>query len=358
MSRGVVPTDWNTLDVWWASYAKTRPVIRSSNSSEVGTKEHVIRSWNDVDSWWHTHTGESLAITGHDAARVVDQQRLSECWPALDSWWETYTETGHETAVDLAEVFEDSTEAWGRSAAQFDADPLSTALSETGSRRGPLRPSGEVRWSRWLARLLRPSVAFLTEVFNVVVESAPESVVREEQIPQPDGTFKRPDILVFCGDRAISIEVKLEDTNYGKTATTAHLVEQYYDDYEWTHILLLPKSKRGRLDDIVDPEIERHSEGQRRILWENPGPIDIVYWQDVTAAIRTVLRQGHAVDDHWAANAYLFCAVAEHELLGFQSQRAIEEWVDPANIVETVQPLGMVGTLEEQLTYLRQMNDS
>lgn len=47
-----------------------------------------------------------------------------------------------------------------------------------------------------------------------------------------------------------------------------------------------------------------------------PRPIDVLYWRDVTAAIRALLRRDDVVGVHWAASAYLFCA----NLYGQRSQ--------------------------------------
>ncbi|MFQ3476665.1 hypothetical protein HKK80_10475 [Halonotius sp. F2-221B] len=146
--------------------------------------------------------------------------------------------------------------------------------------------------------------------------------------------------------------MKLNDDNYRKTAETARLVEQKYDEMEWNHVLLLPKENKERLNSVVEPPVEPRSDGSQRIMWDDPEPIEVVYWQDVTAAIRTVLRQGEAVDDQWAANGYLFCAVAEQRLIGFQPLPIIERSIDSGDFVEAVRPIGMIDILEQQLTYL------
>lgn len=80
----------------------------------------------------------------------------------------------------------------------------------------------------------------------------------------------------------------------------------------------------------------------------------MLYWRDVTAAIRSILRQDAMADDHWAANAYLFCAVTEQQVIGFQSEKSIERFVDPKNVVDALRPIGLDDTLEKQLKYLDQ----
>lgn len=147
--------------------------------------------------------------------------------------------------------------------------------------------------------------------------------------------------------------MKLDDENYRKTAETARLVERHYDDREWTHALLLPKRRKNRLDSTVESPVVRH-DGRLRIMWDDPGPIDVIHWRDVTAAIRTVLRRGDAADDHWASNAYLFCAAAEQRIANFQSRPTVERLASPSNVVDTARPIEIADTLGEQLSYLRE----
>ncbi|WP_416838722.1 hypothetical protein [Haloferax sp. DFSO52] len=148
--------------------------------------------------------------------------------------------------------------------------------------------------------------------------------------------------------------MKLDDENYEKTAEAAKLVEEYYDDLEWSHYLLLPKRKMGRLDTLVEPPRTELPNGRTEIAWNDPGPITVLHWRDVTAAIRTLLYQADIVDDHWAANAYLFCAVAEQQLLDFQPQPMVEQLASPATVIDTVRPVRIAHILDEQLTYLRE----
>ena len=316
MSSDVEPSDWTCLDPWWSAYVQT-----ARNS---------------------------------DLAQVLDRERLAHYWDELDPWWNIYAETGYETAVKISDLLEQSNSEWKNSDAPFDTDPLTADLTSKRSLRGPLRPSGEVEWSRWLAQLMRPSKALTTELFDVTVNQAPSKVIRENQLSKEDGSFRRPDILLCHADRGVSIEVKLDDENYKKTAETAGLVERHYDDREWVHTLLLPRRKKKRLNAILEPPLNPRHDDQLQIEWDNPGPIEVKYWCDVTAAIRSLLRRGAVVDDHWAANAYLFCAVAEQQIMNFQPQPVVERLADPTSIVDTNRPIGIADTLEEQLTYLRE----
>ncbi|WP_021074871.1 hypothetical protein [Halopenitus persicus] len=287
--------------------------------------------------------------------RALRRQQLTDVWDELGPWWDEYAETGYETAVRIADLLEQSNDDWEDSDAPFDADPLAADLTGRSVSRGPLRPDGEVAWSRWLAQLLRPSAALVPELFDVTASQAPSEVVREDQLSKEEGTFRRPDLLVFYADRGISIEVKLGDENYQKTSETAALVERQYGDRHWRHALLLPSRKKERLASIVDPPLDHGAGDRPTVEWDDPGPIDVLYWRDVTAAIRALLRRGDVVDEHWAANAYLFCAVAEQRLVGFQPQPAIERLAAPGNVVDTIQPIAFADVLEEQLTYFREV---
>lgn len=319
MSTEVEPNDWACLDQWWAAYTQTQSIARSPA-----------------------------------LVRVISQEQLTDCWDELDPWWDRYSETGYGTAVRISDLLEQSNEKWENSSAPFDTDPLAADLSGERFLRGPLRPNSEVEWSQWLAQLMRPSVALTSELFGISVDHSPDKVIRETQLTKQDGSFRRPDILLCHADQGISIEVKLNDENYTKTAETARLVERHYNDLEWTHVLLLPKRKKERLNSLLKPSLNLQGNDRLQVEWENPGPVDVRYWCDVTTAIRSLLQRGMVVDDHWAANAYLFCTVAEQQIMNFQPQPIIERLAAPTNIVDMLQPIQIADTLEEQLTYLRE----
>lgn len=322
MSIVVEPRDWTSLDPWWSSYAQTQSIARNPSS-----------------------------------ARALGIERLTNYWDELGPWWDVYTEIGYETAVRISDLLRQSNDEWKSSDAPFDMDPLAADLTGERALRGPLHPSGEVEWSRWLAQLMRPSAALTNELFDVAVDQPANEVIREDQLSKPDGSFRRPDILLCHADSGVSIEVKLGDENYEKTAETARLVERHYEDWDWNHVLLLPKRKKKRLNSILEPSLNFRYDDQLQVEWDDPGPVDVIYWRGVTAAIRSLLRRGAAVDGHWAANAYLFCAVTEQRLMDFQPQSVVERLADPADVVDTIQPISIADTLEEQLTYLRERLD-
>ncbi|WP_225741172.1 hypothetical protein [Halorussus halophilus] len=357
MNTDVEPSDWTCLDSWWSTYTRSESINQNLNSAHVLDNERLHDCWGEFDPWWQVQTDSSPIAQDFASAQVFVMERLTDCWEELDSWWHTYIETGNETAATISGLLAESNEEWERSDAPFDTDPLTADLSRNWGKRGPLQPNGEVEWSRWLAQLLRPTKALGTELFDLPADEAPNEVIREDQLSKPDGSIRRPDLLLFYAKRGVSIEVKLGDENYRKTADTAKLVEQHYDDQRWAHTLLLPKRQKKRLDAIVEPALSCKHEEQLQIEWADPGPIDVLYWRDVTAAIRSVLRQGLVDDDHWAANAYLFCAVAEQRIMNFQPQSVVKRLAAPTNVVDTIQPIRITDTLEEQLTYLRERVD-
>lgn len=355
MGIEVEPTDWEGLDPWWAAYTQTRPIDPGTTSDRVLDTERLADLWDELDPWWRAYADSSPVVQAPASDWAFTFGRSTDAWDELDPWWDTYAETGHDTAVELADLLDRSNEEWRQSEAPFDTDPLAADLTLDRFQRGPLQPSNEQEWSQWLARLLQPSAELVRELFDVEVDQPPDEVVREEQLSkqdEQDGSFRRPDILVFHADSGVSIEVKLGDENYTKTAETARLVEHHYDDREWTHTLLLPNRKTDRLGSIVGPPVEQRPDGQLQVEWDDPGPVAVVYWRDVTAAIRSLLRRGAIVDDHWAANAYLFCGVAEQRLMGYQPQSVIERLADPESVVDSIRPIQLAGALEEQLTYL------
>lgn len=349
MRTEVEPDDWGEIDPLWSAYAQGWPSVRSP--AWVGTLEKpaLTDRWEDFDSWWRTYESSSSHASGADSTWPLVSERLTDSWSELNSWWDSYAETGHDTAVKIAGLLDRSNKAWRESPAPFDTDPLASAVTRD---QGPLLPSNEEGWSDWLAKLLLPAPALVAKLFDEAVEQPPDEVIREDRLLKEEGGFRRPDILVFHPGRGVSIEVKIDDPNYKKTAETARLTERDYPDHEWTHTLLLPKRNTGRLRSIVEPPVKTHPDEGLRIEWEAPGPVSVIYWRDVTAAIRTVLRRGNAFDDHWAANAYLFCAAAEQQLMNFQPQPTIERMAKPSDVVETMQPITLAGDLEEQLTYL------
>jgi hypothetical protein len=345
--------DWDNLDSWWENYGATRSIAHAPTAVPLFDHQHLSTEWEAIDDWTQSWVESTSGIRESSRPPADPNDRSATWWMDLDSWWESYAETGHDTAVQIADLLEKSTDQWARSDAPFDTDPLAADLTEDRDPRGPLRPTGELSWSRWLTRVLATSDALVRELFDVPVDEPPREVIRDYSLPRETGRSRRADIVVCHADHGVSVEVKLGDENYGKTAETARLVEEHYPEREWEHVLLLPRSKTERLETIVSPPVRPLDDRQRHVMWDDPGPVAVVYWQDVAAAIRAVLRHGDAVDDHWAANAYLLCSMIEQELVGFQPANVITRFTEPTSVAETLRPTATADTLEKQLSYLR-----
>lgn len=283
---------------------------------------------------------------------------MADRWDDLEQWWDVYADAGHATAVELADLLEQSSERWRQSAGPFDTDPLAADLTRERFLRGPSQPSREEGWSQWLAQLLGPSPELVTRLFEVNADGAPNEVLREDKLAKETGS-RFADVLVRDDDYGVSIEVKLGDENYRKTAETAALVERHDDgDREWTHFLLLPASKTERLESVLEVPAESCADGRRRIAWDEPGSVTVMHWRDVTGTLRRLLRRGEVVDDHWAANAYLFCTLVEQRMLGFEPQPTIDRLAHPTDVVDAIRPVTVARTLEKQLTYVRERVES
>jgi len=357
VSSDVEPGDWASLDPWFDSCLNAGRRADGSRSDRERVLRNPGQEWDAIETVAQAGLKSKPTVFGRPASNITTEGLLTEWWTEFDSWWDLFSEAGHQQAIEIADLLEQSNEAWATSAGPFDTDPLAADITGTRALRGPVQPSGELDWSQWLAQLLGSSAALVRELFGVPIDDPPKEVLREARLPKQDGGSRRADILVRHPDYGVSVEVKLDDENYRKTPETAHLVERHYDDVRWDHVLLLPKRQRGRLSTIVSPSIDEFADGTHEIVWDRSGPVTVLYWQDVATAVRAVLRREDVVDDHWAANAYLFCAAVEQHIAGFQPQPMIDRMVDPSGIVETVRPIVVSDTLDEQLTYLRSRLD-
>ena len=103
---------------------------------------------------------------------------------------------------------------------------------------------------------LAQSGQLVTALFETATTTPPEDVTLGDRLETGDGGHRRPDILLHDTTTSISIEVEFYDENYRKTAETARLIEEAYDEQEWQHTLLLPKKQMSRLQRVVDPPVE------------------------------------------------------------------------------------------------------
>lgn len=309
--------------------------------------------WEMLDPWWTTFADRTTPNGISVRNRVLNTARLAGVWPEFDAWWAVYTETGHETAIAIRDLIETSNERWSTGRGPFDTDPLATDVATKRSLLGPLQPTSELQWSYWLAELLRVP-AFAEQVFGRAFSDDHIKVVREDSYDREntDGS-RRADIVLRQSGIGASIEVKLFDTNYTKTAETAALVEGAARHLEWSHSLILPKSQRGALVADVDVPIETIDGGIEYLMWDKPGPVQVIYWRDITTAARRLLRDGLIENDQWNAAAYLFCGLVEQRLLNFQPLPVIQRMADAERVTDTTRPVQLGATLDEQLTYLK-----
>lgn len=314
--------------------------------------------WEMLDQWW-TIFANQTGPNGNSARNtILHPARQAQVWPELDAWWAVYTETGHETSIAIHDLLVASNERWATGPGPFETDPLATDIATERSLLGPLQPADELQWSYWLAELLR-TPAFAEQVFGRAFTDDHIAVVREDSYDRKgvDGS-RRADIVLRQSGTGVSVEVKLFDTNYAKTAETAALVEDAARHLEWSHSLLLPKSQRGALVADVDVPLETTDDGTEYLDWDEPGPIQVIYWRDVVAAARRLLREGLVKNDQWNAAAYLFCGLVEQRLLNFQPLPVIRRMADAERVTDTTRPVQLGATLDEQLTYLQQMGDT
>lgn len=307
-------------------------------------------SWEHLDTWWNAYES-SFRSSLDDASHILSPDSSTTHWGILDPWWNTYTIVGQSTAEAIDTLLAESTDRWRTTPGPFDTDPLATPVKES-SRRGPLQPGYEEDWSEWLAQLLRHSPSFVNRLFGSDHETPPSGVRREEQLPNPPDTTRFADILVLFEDTGYSIEVKLGDVGYRKTPETARLVETHFPDHSWTHFLLLPQSMFGRLEAILPVPIETNTAGRPSIEPPDDPSIQILYWEDVSRALRDTLLSDEVPSDHWAASAYLLCSLAEQQILDYEPHPLIERIATPNDVVDAIHPVAIADTLERQLTYL------
>lgn len=295
--------------------------------------------WEVLDSWWTTFV-DRTAPNGNSARNaVLNPARQTRVWPELDAWWAVYTETGHDTAIAIRDLLVASNERWATGRGLFDTDPLATDVATERSLLGPLQPADELQWSYWLAELLRVP-AFAEQVLGHAFADEEIAVVREDSYDREsaDGS-RRADIVLRQSGIGASVEVKLFDTSYAKTAETAALVEGAARHLEWSHYLILPKSQRGALVADVDVPLGTTEGGTEYVEWDKPGPVQVVYWRDVATAARRLLRDGLIENDHWNAAAYLFCGLVEQRLLNFQPLPVIQRMADAERVTDTTRPI-------------------
>lgn len=305
-----------------------------------------------MDSWWGPYA--DLGVLKTATTDSLDDQSMEQGWAELETWWDTYSKTRRDDIAELDRLLKESNVLWDRRDGPFDADPLSVEIDTTVGAGRPLTPGREEDWSDWLAQLLRAdSGEFHRELFGEPFDAAPQRVEREAHFPNPSGKDRYADILAHHGSVGISIEVKIGDTHLKKTTDTTGLIEdQHYGD--WRHYLLLPEDDLWAVHESFDVD-GTAGDGERGTIPSAVSEeIEILYWSDVSRALRTVLIDGNAQTPHWAASAYLFCARIEHDRLGFTPQPIIDRIGAATGKVQSFRSVSVViGKMEAQSEYLK-----
>lgn len=274
-------------------------------------------------------------------------------WQDIDPWWDRYVRGQEADLLELREVITDLNAEWAASDCIFDRDPLCEAWEQDDLKSGPLRPNQEENWSHWLAHLIRSSAGeFNRELFGQQFNQAPESVRRERSLRDEEEHDRRVDIIVEFADRAVSIEVKKGDEHYGKTPQTAALTEKHHRrNLEWTHLLLLPKSKIEALQSAFGDSLAESGANRPTITPDktNQNSISVVYWRDVSRALRRTLINANEPATHWEASAFLFIILIEQKICQFHSPLRVSEYESPGiSGLEVIQSIDF----REQVDYL------
>ena len=274
-------------------------------------------------------------------------------WEEIDPWWKVHAREQQEELVELYKLMEKLSDKWKQSDSRFDQDPLAVDWSESSNKTGPLNTGREENWSDWLAHLLRSSPGyFIRELFAEEFDSKPEYVKREKAFQDEEESDRRADILLYFEGEGISIEVKLNDENYGKTGHTAHLIERR-DDRDWTHFLLLPKYNEKLLKNVFGSKIRWSEEPRAVIPSERYSDVEVIYWKDVSLALRRILLYGDNLPPHWEASAYLFITLVEQKLFRIHPYSFVER-----NVIEdsdaTFSDIDRLKTIDvkDQIEYL------
>lgn len=308
--------DWERIDELWDASLKGGEIQLASSAFRTLDQGWGVELWPEMDSWWNSYVDDQVAMLDDLTARTLSAWRADE-WSEIDSMWEPYAEGQQQQLQSLSTVFDDINAEWEESSSRFDRDPLIKNTDSTRSSPGPLRVTHEEDWSHWLAYLLRGSEGeFTKRLLGERFDVSPGSVQREVKFHNPDGKNRRVDILAKFDDNGVMIEVKEGDTNYEKTLQTATLVEEQ-ERGTWKHILLLPESRSGRLDQRFSNEVVHRDEGPQAVKRESEN-VNILYWKDVSQALRQTLIADAESDPLWESSAYVFISVVEQRICSFE----------------------------------------
>lgn len=351
MSGETGTRQWPSIDQWWSTYSETESVICLTPIATALNPKRVEVVPKEIDTWWEAYTNTEVVRSTYGDR--IDDLSLEEEWTELGTWWDAYKETRSDDIAELDQILTESNALWDRRNGLFNADPLSADLDQSTRGSQPLNPGKEEEWSDWLAKLLRgDSGEFHRELFGEIFETSPRRVEREAYFPNPSGKDRYADILSLHDSEKISIEVKIGDTNFKKTTDTTALIEdQHYG--EWRHYLLLPEQDLWAVRESFDVDVTASNGERATIPSEESEEVGILYWSDVSRALRSVLVGENTQTPHWSASAYLFCARIEQDRLGFTPQPIVDQIGTEAGKVQSFRSVSvLIGDIEEQIEYL------
>lgn len=217
--------------------------------------------------------------------------------PVLVSWEATskWLAMVRAIASDELEAVQRLAEHWDRALAEVGGDPG----REDWTRFRPLRLSREEDWSDWLAFLLQdPAGWFVASALFPVAVDAEEVEEAQREVALGGGDRRADLVLLWRGQRATHVEVKLWDQDFGKTGETAQLCEFHFSGVsEWKHYILVPETQREACASEVDED-----------------RIEIRTWSEVSRELRRALLGPRSVQ--WRAFARAFCGAIEQRLIG------------------------------------------
>jgi len=348
---------WFSVDQWWGAFNETKSVTCTTSTDTILNIEWIEPVPKEMELWWDSYT--DIGVIQASYTDKSNDFQIEDGWTDIGTWWDAYNRTRADDIAELDQILTESDELWGQRNGPFDADPLSADVAQSAGGSHPFNLGREEEWSDWLAQLLRAdSGEFHRELFGETFESSPRRVEREAHLPNPTGKDRYADILSQHGSNRISVEVKVGDRKLKKTTDTTALIEnQYYG--EWQHYLLLPEQDLWAVREIFDIEISTTDGERDTIPSEASEEVLILYWSDVSRALRTVLLTENAQTPHWSASAYLFCARIEQEQLGFTPQPIIDQIGTEANKVQSFRSVSVViGNIEGQSEYLKTFTEA
>lgn len=251
-------------------------------------------------------------------------------WRDIDPWWQQVSRARTDDLEAIEDLLDELDVQWAASRCVFDTDPLAADWDGSGPQSGPLRTNQEENWSQWLAHLLDSAPEhFYAALLEDPPTGAPRRVRCEVGYASDSELDRRADIVMEFPTHGVSIEVKIDDEGYSKTAETATLIENRAPSLEWSHYLLLPRYKRERMSAILADQYLEDDEQRPKLRAPalDRDAVDVLYWADVSFALRRTLLGDEPGSPYWQASAYLFITHIEQQLCRFYPRSTIQKRV-------------------------------